>query len=290
MEALRALVKQRLKGLEAAGVQQLPAPSSHVAWSLGAVPPSPSEAASTEASSAPLPERGPAPPTPSSAPTTPLSSGPVSTAPSSADAPRGGDAVVRAATPADAAKASDLRELQQLVIACTRCHELASTRKQTVFGVGNPHARLCLLGEAPGADEDRMGEPFVGRAGQLLNKILEACRLRREDVYILNVLKCRPPGNRNPTEQEAVACRPFLDRQLDLIGPEFICCLGAVAAQNLLGVQTPIGRLRGTAHDYRGLQVICTYHPAYLLRNPSAKRHAWDDMKLLMRLMGTPVE
>jgi len=145
------------------------------------------------------------------------------------------------------------------------------------------------LGEAPGADEDRLGEPFVGRAGQLLNKILEACRLRREDVYILNILKCRPPGNRNPAPDEAANCRRYLDRQLELIGPEFICCLGAVAAQNLLGTTESIGRMRGRVLNYREAKVVCTYHPAYLLRNPAAKKDAWDDMKFLMREMGTPV-
>jgi len=180
--------------------------------------------------------------------------------------------------------------LQDEVAACTLCQELASSRTQTVFGVGNPNARLCFLGEAPGADEDRQGEPFVGPAGQLLNKILGACQLSREDIYILNVLKCRPPGNRNPSPEESQNCRQFLDQQLQLINPEFICCLGAVAAQNLLGTTSAIGRLRGRLHDYRGISVICTYHPAYLLRNPDAKKHTWDDMKLLMREMGTPVD
>lgn len=186
--------------------------------------------------------------------------------------------------------ALSLAVLQQEVALCTRCGELASTRTQTVFGVGDPNAKLCFLGEAPGADEDRVGEPFVGRAGQLLNKILEACKLRREDVYILNILKCRPPGNRNPAPDESQNCRRFLNRQLELIEPEFICCLGAVAAQNLLDTTETIGRLRGRIHDYRGVKAICTYHPAYLLRNPSAKKQTWDDMKLLMREMGTPVE
>src|SRR6478672_3086159 len=125
--------------------------------------------------------------------------------------------------------------IQQEVAACTLCAELASTRTQTVFGVGNPSARICFLGEAPGADEDRMGEPFVGRGGQLLNKIIEACRIKREDVYILNMIKCRPPGNRNPLPTELDNCRSYLERQLDLIRPELICCLGAVASQNLLG-------------------------------------------------------
>jgi DNA polymerase len=190
----------------------------------------------------------------------------------------------------DGSTAPTLEVLQQVVAACTRCGELASTRTQTVFGVGNPQARLCFLGEAPGADEDRLGEPFVGRAGQLLNKILEACKLKREDVYILNVIKCRPPGNRNPAPEEAANCRRFLDRQLELIQPEFICCLGSVAAQNLLDTTESIGRLRGRVHDYRKIEVVCTYHPAYLLRNPSAKKQTWDDMKLLMRSMGSPVD
>ena len=175
------------------------------------------------------------------------------------------------------------------VAACRLCDELCDSRTQTVFGVGDPRARLCFLGEAPGADEDRQGEPFVGRAGQLLTKIIEACTLKRSDVYILNVLKCRPPGNRAPLPQEAANCRAFLDRQLALIQPEFLCCLGAVAAQTLLETDTPIGRLRGKFHNYRGIQVVCTYHPAYLLRNPAAKKDCWEDMKLLMREMGIAV-
>lgn len=192
--------------------------------------------------------------------------------------------------PENISSAPTLEVLRDEVAQCTRCQELADTRTQTVFGVGNPQARLCFLGEAPGADEDRLGEPFVGRAGQLLNKILEACGLKREDVYILNVLKCRPPGNRNPLPEESENCRRFLDRQLQLIDPEYICCLGAVAVQNLLNTTSPIGRMRGKIHEYRGIKVVCTYHPAYLLRNPAAKKHTWDDMKLLMREMGTPVD
>lgn len=186
--------------------------------------------------------------------------------------------------------APSLEVLREEVAACTLCEELASTRTQTVFGVGNPDARLCILGEAPGADEDRQGEPFVGRGGQLLNKILAACKLERQDVYVMNILRCRPPGNRNPSEGEAQNCRRFLERQIQLVDPEFICCMGAVPAQNLLATTTPIGRMRGKVHDYRGIKVVCTYHPAYLLRNPSAKKHTWDDMKMLMREMGTPVE
>jgi DNA polymerase len=185
---------------------------------------------------------------------------------------------------------SGLDQLRRQVASCTLCDELASTRTQTVFGIGNPRARLCFLGEAPGADEDRQGEPFVGRAGKLLNDILTACRLDRSDVYIMNILKCRPPGNRTPLPGEAANCRPFLEKQIELIRPEFICCLGAVAAQNLLDTTAPIGQLRGRIHHYGSIQVVCTYHPAYLLRNPQAKRPTWEDMKMLMRGMGTPVE
>jgi DNA polymerase len=184
------------------------------------------------------------------------------------------------------ASAPTLEVLQQEVAGCTRCNELASARTQTVFGVGDPNARLCFLGEAPGADEDRTGIPFVGRGGQLLTKIIEACRLKREDVYILNMLKCRPPGNRNPLPHELSNCRNYLERQLDLIRPEFICCLGAVASQNLLGTTVAIGKLRGKVHLFRGAKVVCTYHPAFLLRSPSFKKETWEDMKLLMREMG----
>lgn len=189
-------------------------------------------------------------------------------------------------TAAQDSRVSALAEVAREVAACRRCAELARTRTQTVFGVGNPHARLVFCGEAPGADEDRQGEPFVGRAGQLLTDIIvKGMKMRREDVYILNILRCRPPGNRNPLPIEAANCREYLDRQLAIIQPEFICCLGAVAAQNLLGTDTPIGRLRGRVHDFHGVKVVCTYHPAYLLRNPDAKRFTWDDIQLLMSEM-----
>lgn len=192
--------------------------------------------------------------------------------------------------PHEISTAPTLQVLQQEVAGCTRCDILASTRTQTVFGVGNPNARLCFIGEAPGADEDRLGEPFVGRAGQLLTRIIEgAFRMKREDVYICNVLKCRPPGNRNPEPTEAANCRRFLDRQLELVNPEFICCLGAVAAQNLLGTVQTIGKLRGSVHMLRGIKVVCTYHPAYLLRNPAARKDVWDDMQLLLREMGLEI-
>jgi uracil-DNA glycosylase len=193
-------------------------------------------------------------------------------------------------TPTDS-RTCALAEVARDVAACTRCAELVRNRTQTVFGVGNPYARLVFCGEAPGADEDRQGEPFVGRAGQLLTDIIvKGMKLRREDVYILNILRCRPPGNRNPLPVEAAACREYLDRQLAIIQPEFICCLGAVAAQNLLQTDTTIGRLRGRVLDYQGIKVVCTYHPAYVLRNPPAKKFVWDDIKLLMAEMGMEIK
>ncbi len=208
----------------------------------------------------------------------------VATAPVSKDKPVKAQAAEDTPPPSDDPVAA-LAEVAEAVAACTQCSELASKRTQTVFGDGNPKARLVFLGEAPGADEDREGRPFVGRAGQLLDKIIEAMKLAREQVYILNILKCRPPGNRNPEPVEAAACREHLDRQLAIIQPDFICCLGTIAAQNLLDTTTPIGRLRGSFHDYQGIRVICTYHPAYLLRNPSAKRQVWEDMQVLMAQM-----
>ena len=162
---------------------------------------------------------------------------------------------------------------------CRRCKLCTLGRSQIVFGVGNPKARLMFVGEAPGEDEDKKGEPFVGRAGQLLTKIIESIGLTREQVYIANVIKCRPPGNRNPEPDEVATCEPFLFRQIDAIQPKVIVPLGKFAAQSLLKTMDPITRLRGRRFDYRGAVLIPTFHPAYLLRNPSAKREVWDDMK-----------
>ena len=176
------------------------------------------------------------------------------------------------------------------VAQCEQCLELVDYRTQTVFGTGNPNAELVFLGEAPGADEDKQGVPFIGRAGQLLtDMITKGMRLKREDVYICNILRCRPPGNRNPEPKEAVACRPFLDRTLEILNPKYICCLGAIAAQNLLATEETIGNMRGTVYDYHGIKVVCTYHPAYLLRSPDAKVKTWEDLKLLMKVMGIPI-
>jgi uracil-DNA glycosylase family 4 len=161
---------------------------------------------------------------------------------------------------------------------CKRCR-LCSTRTHIVFGSGNPSARLVFVGEAPGADEDMQGVPFVGKAGQLLTKIIESIGLEREEVYICNVIKCRPPNNRFPEKDEITICSPFLLRQLEAIRPKIICCLGAAAAQTVLRTKSSIGWLRGRFQDYRGAKVLATYHPAYLLRNPEAKRDVWEDMK-----------
>ncbi len=194
-----------------------------------------------------------------------------------------------------AAPAADRRValavLSEEVKACTACHELASTRTQTVFGVGPMDPEICFIGEAPGADEDRQGEPFVGAAGQLLNKIIAACGMKREQVYICNILRCRPPGNRTPKSEEATNCRHFLERTLELIRPQYICCLGACAAQNLLQTTNSIGKMRGRFHQFKGIPVLCTYHPSYLLRSESVepKRQVWEDMKMLLTRMGKPI-
>jgi uracil-DNA glycosylase family 4 len=183
-----------------------------------------------------------------------------------------------------------LENMSNEVAQCSKCPALVACRTQTVFGVGDPNAELCFVGEAPGRDEDAQGEPFVGRAGQLLNRIIAACKMKRNEVYICNILKCRPPDNRTPLPDEVANCRPFLDRQLEIIRPKFICALGGVAAQSLLQVTSSMARLRGRFYQYAGAKVICTYHPAYLLRNPAAKAQVWDDMKMLMQAMGRPVQ
>jgi DNA polymerase len=183
----------------------------------------------------------------------------------------------------------ELTVLAATVSTCDRCPELYSTRTQIVFGVGPVDPDLCFVGEAPGADEDATGEPFVGRAGQLLNKIIAACGFRREEVYICNTLKCRPPNNRTPSPDERSNCREYFDRQLALVRPKYIVALGLTAAQNLLGTTLSMGRLRGKIHKYRDVPVVCTYHPAALLRNESWKKDTWEDMKMLLRTMGRPI-
>jgi DNA polymerase len=178
-----------------------------------------------------------------------------------------------------------LEDIRNDIGDCHRC-PLCEKRTHIVFGAGDPHARLVFVGEAPGHEEDQQGHPFVGEAGQLLTRIIQAINLTRDQVYICNVIKCLPPGNRNPESLEIHTCLPFLKRQIQAIGPRFICTLGKYAAQTLLKSQSPISALRGRFYDYGGIRLIPTFHPAYLLRNPDKKREVWEDMKLLMSEYG----
>jgi DNA polymerase len=180
--------------------------------------------------------------------------------------------------PQNSGNASALQGIRDEIGDCRRC-KLAPHRTNIVFGSGNPNAELVFVGEAPGFDEDQQGLPFVGRAGQLLTKIIESIDLKRADVYICNVLKCRPPDNRNPEPDEVLACNPFLKHQLAVIRPKIVCCLGTFAAQTVLQTTSSISKLRGRFHDIDGVRIIATFHPAYLLRSPDKKREVWEDMK-----------
>jgi uracil-DNA glycosylase family 4 len=201
-----------------------------------------------------------------------------------------GDLAVTSTVPAYPARKSGgmhvlpakLEEVRAELGDCTRC-KLHGGRHHIVFGEGNPQADLIFVGEAPGGDEDRQGRPFVGRAGQLLTDIIKAMRLTRDAVYICNILKCRPPGNRNPEPDEITACEPFLLKQLQSIQPRVICALGKFAAQTLLKTDTAISLLRGRFHSYHGIRLMPTYHPAYLLRNPGAKKQVWEDVQMIMK-------
>ncbi|HVR76140.1 MAG TPA: uracil-DNA glycosylase [Planctomycetota bacterium] len=186
-----------------------------------------------------------------------------------------------------ARRESLLSPVREEVAGCTRC-TLCHSRTRTVFGTGDPAARIFFVGEAPGFDEDRQGEPFVGKAGQLLNDIIKAMGLERREVYIANVVKCRPPQNRVPDLAEMGSCRGYLERQIEIIAPEVLVLLGAVAAKAILGTTLAVGRLRGRFHDYRGIPVMPTYHPAYLLRNPHDKRKVWEDVQQVMARLGLP--
>jgi uracil-DNA glycosylase family 4 len=197
--------------------------------------------------------------------------------------------VAEAAVPEEAAASiggngAALEEVRTELGECCRC-TLGGLRHRIVFGEGNPSADLVFVGEAPGADEDAQGRPFVGRAGQLLTKIIVAMGLKREDVYICNILKCRPPGNRNPLPEEIAACEPFLIRQIEAIRPRVICALGSFAAHTLLKSEAPITVLRGRFHRYQGIPLMPTYHPAYLLRNPGAKKMVWEDVQTIMKVL-----
>lgn len=236
-----------------------------------------------------LPETPPAPrtATPSSRLAVPISATP---------APLAAQTTLFAAAPAEPVVAGDgeqrrqaLTVLAKQVAGCTRCPQLASTRTQTVFGVGPIDPELCFVGEAPGADEDRLGEPFVGPAGQLLTRIILAMGMKREEVFICNILRCRPPGNRVPAPEEAAHCSEWLEKTLELVRPKFMCTLGATPARHLLGLTQGVTRLRGRFFAWRGIPVMCTFHPSYLLRDPSKKKDVWDDMKTLLGRMGRPI-
>jgi uracil-DNA glycosylase family 4 len=207
------------------------------------------------------------------------------------------ESAVLSGDPGAPEKADLLAAVRERVGACTKCAHLACTRTQTVFGVGNPDADLMFIGEAPGADEDQQGEPFVGRAGQLLTRILKAMNFAREDVYIANILKCRPDmpagsfGNRPPTPTEMQTCRPYLMEQIEIIQPSVLVALGAVAVEGLLGTRATMRELRGRWHTYNSIPLMITYHPAYLLRNqaPSEKRKVWEDMLEVMERLKRPI-
>ena len=189
---------------------------------------------------------------------------------------------------ASADKPAALRAIREDIGECTRC-KLHKGRQNLVFGVGNPNADLMFIGEGPGADEDEQGEPFVGRAGQLLNNMITAMGLRREDVYIANVVKCRPPNNRQPERDECETCMPFLLRQIEVIRPKIMVALGATAAKNLLGLNDSMGNLRGKLYDFRGTKLVVTYHPAFLLRDPRQKKETWKDLQSVMQFLGLPI-
>ena len=277
---LQKLLVQQLESLKQAGLAELPIGATSpdfdfddVADAAGiraAAPPAPTAAAATSQRPAP----------PASKPAAPATPAPESQPPAINITDSWGEKVAGSERPAA------LEIVNNEVRNCSLCSDLSSNRTQTVFGVGDPSARLVLVGEGPGADEDKQGEPFVGAAGGMLNKILTACTIERNDIYILNTVKCRPPMNRNPTDREIRNCWNYLERQLEIIQPEFILCLGSVAAKSMLQTTQSLGRLRGRFHDWKGARLLVTYHPAYLLRNEGAKRHVWEDMKLLMKEMG----
>ena len=209
--------------------------------------------------------------------------------PDKAQNPEPADLHIFQADPPAGDAVAALRAIREDIGDCTRCG-LSRGRKNIVFGVGNPKADIMFIGEGPGADEDEQGEPFVGRAGQLLNNMIAAMGLRREDVYIANVVKCRPPQNRAPERDEIETCSPFLMRQVDVIRPKIIVALGATAAKTLLGISDSMASLRGRLYDFRGTKLAVTYHPAFLLRDPRQKKEAWKDLQMVMGFLGMPVK
>jgi uracil-DNA glycosylase len=261
-------VRQRLESLRRAGLDRIPEPPP--------LPPRERPAPEPEVAAA----EPPAPAEPSRRP-------PVVPAPVIPAASLFGELEIADPPVPPAERPARLAALAAQVATCKRCPHLAATRTQTVFGVGSPTARLMFVGEAPGADEDRLGEPFVGRAGALLtDMITKGMGLQRSEVYIANILKSRPPENRDPEPVEIANCLPYLEEQVGIIRPEYLCLLGRIAAQTLLETSLSMSRLRSKWYRYKGIPTIVTYHPAYLLRNPAAKKDAWDDLKMLMQAMG----
>jgi DNA polymerase len=288
--------RQRLEALASAGVDLIPAPvlpaGSPYAVAVAHAATGAADGVETAAVAAPAPAAAPAvqpvnlpaapvpaPPPPSRPPTTLLPQTPVSSL--------FGDEGMEFPPVAPAERPAQLAALAAEVAVCQRCPHLAAARTQTVFGSGSPTARLMFVGEAPGAEEDRTGLPFVGRAGQLLtDMVTKGMGLTRAEVYIANILKSRPPDNRTPLPDEVAHCLPYLERQIAIIRPEYLCLLGATAAQALLSTALAVGKLRSRWHHYRGIPAVVTYHPSYLLRNPAAKKDAWEDLQMLMLAMG----
>lgn len=271
------MLKQYLASLQQAGVTHIPRGES---WEL------PENVTSTSSSSEPISSTG-QPATAMNAEST------AQPTPSTEPAQQVENRTVPNMKPCTLSRTKRIARLEEIatqVAQCQRCQELADTRTQTVFGVGNPEAKIMFVGEAPGADEDKQGEPFVGRAGKLLDKIIEAAGLTREEIYICNILRCRPPQNRNPSPAEAANCREYLDAQIAIVDPDYIVCWGSVAAKSLLDVTTAIGKLRQKFFKYGRAKVACTYHPSYLLRNPPAKKDVWEDMKWLRADMGVKLK
>ncbi len=296
--AWRYAVRQYLESLASAGLLELPRvelpPPMTAETSLGAAV-AVARGGSSGESAAPRSSLPPRDSLPRPTPVAPAANAANAASGAARPAPRivapTGDAPPEANRPYPpsldvAARCAQLELLAHRVAGCALCPRLVEKRRRTVFGEGSPTARVAFFGEAPGAEEDATGRPFVGPAGQLLDKMIGACGFDRADVYILNTLKCRPPFNDNPRDDESENCRPFWMAQLELIRPDYIVCLGAFAVRALLGAGLSIGKLRGAFHRYRDSKVVVTYHPSYLLRTPSAKKLAWDDLKLMLADMG----
>ncbi len=296
--SLARALRQRLESLGRAGLDRIPAPPQNHSSEVAARPEEPARAAREADRVERPPDEKPA--------QTPLHANTLfETQPAPPPASRSWALGATAAPPAGSLfgasgidfapmpacdRPAALAELAAKVADCTKCRYLAETRTQTVFGVGSPEPRLMFIGEAPGADEDRLGEPFVGRAGMLLtDMITKGMGLTREQVYIANILKCRPPENRNPTDEESDNCSPYLEQQIAILRPEFICLLGRVALSVLLKTTISMSKARGKWHQYRGIPTIVTFHPAYLLRRPDFKKEAWEDLQMLMKEMGLKV-